>query len=200
VGKRLLDVVIAVIGVIVLAVPMVLIGAWIKFDSAGSIFFRQIRVGRYGHEFRIFKFRTMRGTIPNAIPQLTIGDDPRITRVGAFLRRYKIDELPQLFNVLCGHMSLVGPRPEVPFYVAYYPTEMRDVVLSVRPGITDLASVYFRNESELLSQSSEPEKTYIEEVLPVKLRFYAEYVRRRNLLLDMKIAFRTLQAVFFGNP
>jgi lipopolysaccharide/colanic/teichoic acid biosynthesis glycosyltransferase len=194
--KRVLDVVVSLLTLMVLGLPLLLLALWIRLDSRGSVLFRQIRVGRHGREFRIFKFRTMRVDAERTGGPLTIGADPRVTSAGAFLRRYKLDELPQLLNVLLGEMSLVGPRPEMPQYVARYPVEVRDIVLSVRPGITDTASIVFRNENELLSRSSDPEKTYIEEVLPVKLNHYMEYVHSRSFALDVKIAVRTLMAVF----
>jgi lipopolysaccharide/colanic/teichoic acid biosynthesis glycosyltransferase len=183
---------------LVLCLPLALISAWIRLDSPGPAFFRQVRVGRRGQEFRIFKFRTMSSQAPRPGPQLTIGTDARITSAGAFLRHYKLDELPQLINVLKGEMSLVGPRPEVPRYVAHYPPDVRQTVLSVRPGITDLASIEFKRESDLLGQSIDPEKTYLEEILPIKLRYYVDYVRNRSLSLDFKILFKTLTAVFIN--
>lgn len=194
--KRVLDVVVSVLTLMMLGLPLLLLALWIRLDSRGPVLFRQIRVGRHGREFRIFKFRTMRVDAERIGGPLTVGADPRVTSAGAFLRRYKLDELPQLLNVLLGQMSLVGPRPEMPQYVARYPAEVRDIVLSVRPGVTDTASIVFRNENELLSRSSDPEKTYIEEVLPVKLNHYMEYVHSRSFALDVKIAVRTLMAVF----
>jgi lipopolysaccharide/colanic/teichoic acid biosynthesis glycosyltransferase len=127
--------------------------------------------------------------------QITVGNDSRITRSGAFLRRYKLDELPQLIDVVIGNMSLVGPRPEVPKYVACYPADVRDLVLSVKPGITDLASIEFKDENTLLGQSSNPEKTYKEQILPIKLDYYTQYARKHNLLLDINLIFKTLVAI-----
>lgn len=193
--KRLVDIVASVIGLAALGFPFVVFAIWIKLDSQGPVFFRQVRIGRFGAEFRIFKFRTMLVDTERNGLQLTVGADSRITNCGVFLRRYKLDELPQLFNVLSGDMSFVGPRPEVPRYVAMYPEAMRDIVLSVRPGITDMASIAFRNENQLLSQCADPEKAYIDEIIPIKLRYYIEYVRDQSALLDLKILLLTLRAV-----
>jgi lipopolysaccharide/colanic/teichoic acid biosynthesis glycosyltransferase len=193
--KRFTDIVASALGLLFLALPFAAMAAWIKLDSRGPVFFRQVRVGRFGVGFRIFKFRTMQIDAERTGMQLTVGADVRITRVGVFLRRYKLDELPQLLNVLTGDMSMVGPRPEVPRYVATYPPEVRDIVLSVRPGITDLASIAFRNENQLLSKSVDPERTYVEEIIPIKLRYYLEYVSNRSAMLDLKIALLTLRAV-----
>ena len=148
--------------------PGLVVAALIRWDSPGPVFFRQERVGRFGRPFRIHKFRTMRVNAEQA-GQLTVGADVRITRIGAFLRAHRLDELPQLIDVFLGDMSLVGPRPEVPRYVAHYPAALRDVVLSVRPGITDPASLRFRNESEQLAAAADPEREYIEVILPAKL-------------------------------
>lgn len=189
--KRIFDVIAALCGLLLLAPLLVLIAVWVKLDSAGPVFFRQERVGQHGVLFRIFKFRTMTvGT--EAQGQITIGRDARITGVGHRLRHYKLDELPQLLNVFIGDMSLVGPRPEVPKYVALYTSAQRELVLSVKPGITDLASITYRDENRLLGESADPERTYIEEVMPVKLRFYEEYVRQRSLALDIRIIFMTI--------
>lgn len=185
----------ALLGLILLTPLLLLMAFWIKLDSKGSVFFRQERVGRYGVIFRIFKFRTMTiSTEKNQ--QLTVGNDVRITRAGYLLRRYKIDELPQLINVLFGAMSLVGPRPEVPRYVKYYPADIRKIVLSVPPGITDWASIKYKEENSILGNSSDPEKTYIEEILPIKLKFYIAYVSKRNMWMDLKIISATIFAVF----
>jgi lipopolysaccharide/colanic/teichoic acid biosynthesis glycosyltransferase len=185
----------AFFGLFLLSPLLLLMAFWVKLDSKGPVFFRQERVGRYGVTFRIFKFRTMTaGTEKNQ--QLTVGNDVRITRAGYFLRRYKIDELPQLINVLFGAMSLVGPRPEVPMYVKCYPAAVREIVLSVPPGITDWASIKYKAENSILGNSSNPEKTYIEEILPIKLKFYLDYVNKRTMLMDLKIIFTTIVAIF----
>ena len=188
--KRLFDVAASAAGLLLLAPLLLAIAVWIRLDSPGPVFFRQERVGLRGQPFRIFKFRSMRAD--NAGPQVTVGADKRITRSGRFIRAYKLDELPQLLNVLLGDMSIVGPRPEVPRYVALYPATVRDEVLSVRPGMTDWASVQYRSESALLAQSPDPERTYVETVLPAKLALCQQYVRERSLLLDLKIIAMTL--------
>ncbi len=188
--KRLFDLLAASAGLLLLAPLLLALALWIKRDSPGPVFFRQERMGRYGRPFRIYKFRSMRQD--NAGLQITVGADSRITRSGHFIRTYKLDELPQLINVLLGDMSLVGPRPEVPRYVALYPDAVRTEVLSVRPGITDLASVQYRSESTLLADSTDPEHTYIHTILPAKLALCQQYVRQRSLLLDLKIIAMTL--------
>jgi lipopolysaccharide/colanic/teichoic acid biosynthesis glycosyltransferase len=159
------------------------------------VFYRQVRVGRRGREFRIHKFRTMRDAPAGAGPQITVGADPRITPSGRWLRASKVDELAQLIDVLLGDMSLVGPRPEVPKYVALYPPALRDTVLSVRPGITDIASIEYRHESRLLAQSADPEHTYVHEVLPAKLALQARYVGQAGVWTDLTLIARTLAAL-----
>ena len=193
--KRSFDVLCAALGLLILLVPGLLVAAWVKLDSPGPVFFRQERVGRGGRLFRIHKFRTMRVDAPSLGPQITIGADPRITRSGQWLRASKVDELPQLLDVLRGEMSLVGPRPEVPRYVALYPAELRERVLSVRPGITDPASLSFRHESELLAASDNPEQTYVEQVLPQKLQLSADYIRRATLGRDLVVILQTLRVL-----
>jgi lipopolysaccharide/colanic/teichoic acid biosynthesis glycosyltransferase len=193
-SKRLFDVLAAGAGLVLLAPLLLLMALWIKLDSPGPVLFRQQRVGRHGVPFDIYKFRTMADR-PDAGRQLTVGRDPRITRAGHFLRRSKLDELPQLLNVLEGTMSLVGPRPEVPRYVACYPPEARKAVLSVAPGITDLASILYKEESEILGRAADPERAYIETILPVKLAYYQRYVRERSFWLDLRIIFQTLAAI-----
>lgn len=194
-AKRLFDIVCAAIGLLLLSPLLLAVAAWIKLDSAGPVMFRQERVGRLGRTFRIHKFRTMRVDAPRLGPQITIGEDARITRSGRWLRATKVDELPQLWDVLRGAMSLVGPRPEVPRYVAMYPAELREVVLSVRPGITDPASLSFRNESELLAKAADPEREYVEVVMPMKLRLAADYVRNASLGGDIRLILATLGAI-----
>lgn len=195
--KRLFDLAFAGCALMVLAPVLLLIAAWIKLDSPGPVFFRQVRVGRHGREFRIYKFRTMRTDAEHLGPQITVGADARITRSGAFLRHYKLDELPQFINVVLGDMSVVGPRPEVPRYVAHYTEAQRAVVLSVRPGITDLASIEYRDENALLGASADPQATYIQEVMPAKLALCERYVRTRSLCGDLVIIARTAKAAFF---
>jgi lipopolysaccharide/colanic/teichoic acid biosynthesis glycosyltransferase len=194
-AKRLLDLLGAGLGLLLLAPLLIGIALWIKLDSRGPVFFRQERVGRFGALFRIHKFRTMRADAPSLGSQLTVGADPRITRAGHFLRRHKLDELPQLIDVVAGTMSLVGPRPEVPRYVAMYPAALRDKVLSVRPGITDPASIEYRDESALLAAASDPERVYVEQVMPAKLRFAAAYVEQRSMAGDLRLIGATLRAL-----
>ena len=191
-AKRAFDLALAALGLVLLSPLLAAIALAVTLDSPGPVFFRQERVGRGGVPFRIHKFRTMRHDAAGAGPQLTVGADARITRVGAFLRRTKLDELAQLLDVLAGSMSLVGPRPEVPRYVALYPAALRDVVLSVRPGLTDLASIEFRDEAALLARAADPEREYVEVVMPRKLALAARYVKARSLALDVTILWRTL--------
>jgi lipopolysaccharide/colanic/teichoic acid biosynthesis glycosyltransferase len=188
-AKRLFDILASGMGLLLLLPLLLAVAAWVKLDSPGPALFRQTRVGRFGVPFTIHKFRTMR-VEPGAA--ITVGADPRITRAGAWLRATKLDELPQLWDVLRGAMSLVGPRPEVPRYVALYPVELREVVLSVRPGITDPSSLRFRNESELLAKAADPEREYVEVVLPTKLRLAADYVRSASLMGDLRLILATL--------
>lgn len=193
-AKRAFDLVLSAVGLLLLSPLLVVLALWIKLDSPGPVFYRQERVGRYGITFRIHKFRTM--VHGNRGPELTVGADQRITRAGAFLRRTKLDELPQLIDVLRGVMSLVGPRPEVPRYVALYPREVRDKVLSVRPGITDLASLEYRNESERLALAADPEREYIEVVMPAKLQLASHYVDQSSVVFDLQLILRTLRAIW----
>jgi lipopolysaccharide/colanic/teichoic acid biosynthesis glycosyltransferase len=186
-GKRLFDIACAATALALLAPLLLALALWVRLDSPGPVLFRQQRVGRDSRPFAILKFRTMQVNAEAAGLQITVGQDPRITRAGSWLRRSKLDELPQLLNVLRGDMSMVGPRPEVPRYVALYPTDVRETVLSVRPGITDLASLAFRDESTLLAQSPDPERTYVEVILPTKLRYACDYVQQRSLWLDLRI-------------
>ncbi|MEK2645212.1 sugar transferase [Bdellovibrio sp. BCCA] len=197
-GKRVFDFVLAMIGLVVLSPLFILIALWIKMDSAGPIFFRQTRVGLNGRVFRIHKFRTMRTDAEKIGPQLTVGRDARVTRSGELLRKYKIDELPQLIDVLVGSMSFVGPRPEVPRYVDKYPAGVKEKALSVRPGITDRASIEFKDENEILGGSADPEKDYVEKILPIKLKYHLEYVARASLSEDLKLIFLTLKEIFIS--
>ena len=196
IAKRAFDLVCSAIGLIVLAPLLAVVAVLIVSDSPGPVFFRQKRVGRHGKLFRIHKFRTMRHEpLQNGL-SITVGADPRVTRIGAVLRRYKLDELPQLIDVLRGSMSLVGPRPEVPEYVALYPERDREIVLSVRPGITDRASLEFSDESALLAGASDPQRVYVQEILPTKLRYYRDYVATRTFAGDLDIILKTLFKVF----
>lgn len=194
-AKRLFDLLLSSIGLLMLAPVLLLIAALVKLDSPGPVMFRQERVGRFGKPFHIHKFRTMRHEPAGQGLQITVGADRRITRVGGFLRASKLDELPQLLDVWLGDMSLVGPRPEVPRYVAHYPADMRDKVLSVRPGITDIASIEYRDESAVLARATDPEHAYVHEVLPHKLALAARYVERSSLWLDVWLIWRTVLAI-----
>jgi len=194
-GKHLFDYVSSLAGLVFLSPLFVVIAVWIRIDSTGPVFFRQVRVGRYGRPFRIFKFRTMYADAEARGRKVTVGDDSRITRAGRFLRKFKFDELPQLFNVIKGEMSLVGPRPEVPRFVESYPEEVRRQVLSIRPGITDFASILYKNESTVLAGAADPEATYVNVVLPGKLKHYVRYVSERTFWLDFKIILLTLMEI-----
>ena len=194
--KRAFDLLVASCALLVFAPLLPIILVWIKLDSPGPVLFCQDRVGLRGRVFSIYKFRTMHaGSAAGRGAQITVGADPRITRAGRFLRRHKLDELPQLINVLKGEMSVVGPRPEVPRYVALYPPETRELVLSVRPGITDLASIAYRDENALLAKADDPEAFYVEVVLPAKLEYCVQYVRTRSVRLDLVILGRTAKAL-----
>ena len=194
--KRLLDIVAAGAGLLVLAPLFGVVALLIKLDSPGPVFFKQKRIGRGFCPFWIYKFRTMRHEAADA-RQLTVGDDARITRIGHFLRRSKLDELPQLFNILKGDMTLVGPRPEVPRYVEAFRRDYEEI-LTVRPGLTDLASLKYRDESALLGQSADPEQEYLRRVLPDKIRLGKEYIHRSSLAFDMSLILKTLGKVFFS--
>lgn len=195
-AKRIFDLMAASLGLALLSPLLLGIALWVRFDSPGPALYRQQRVGRFGRLFRIHKFRTMSQDRSTDSMQITVGADPRITRAGKFLRRTKLDELPQLWDVLIGNMSLVGPRPEVPKYVALYPDTLRDKVLSVRPGMTDRASIEYREENELLARAVDPERTYIEVVMPAKLRYAAEYVDHRSMWSDLRLIGATVQTLW----
>ncbi len=192
--KRLFDICFSLALIIVLFPLAVVVSLWIVFDDFGSPFFVQQRVGLNGRNFGLLKFRSMRKNAESK-GQLTVGmKDNRITRSGYFIRKYKIDELPQLVNVFLGEMSIVGPRPEVPKYVLLYNEEQQNV-LSIKPGITDFASIEYVRENELLSASSDPEKTYIDEIMPAKLELNLKYLREQSFLTDMKIILQTIKAI-----
>ncbi|MFN7846987.1 MAG: sugar transferase [Bacteroidota bacterium] len=194
VAKRIFDCLFSSIGLIIISPIFMLLSLLIALDSQGGIFYKQVRIGKNMRPFKLFKFRTMYANSDKK-GLLTVGDnDNRITRVGYYLRKYKLDELPQLINVFIGDMSFVGPRPEVEKYVKLYNNEQQKV-LSVKPGITDWASIRYVNESELLARSSEPEKTYINEIMPAKLAINLEYVKQNNLLIDIKIILHTFRAI-----
>lgn len=193
--KRAFDIVSCTLTVLVLFPFGLIIALCIVCGSKGGVFYRQTRVGRNGKDFKLLKFRTMR---PNADRQgllITVGNDQRITRIGGFLRKYKIDELPQLLNIIKGDMSVVGPRPEVRRYVELYDERQRRV-LTVRPGLTDYASLQYISESELLAKSDDPEKTYIEEIMPAKLELNLQYIDNQSLKEDFKLIFQTLFSIF----
>jgi len=193
--KRAFDILSSAAGLALLSPLLVVIAAAVKLDSPGPVLFRGQRVGRYGREFHIWKFRTMVAGAERAGPGITVANDSRVTRVGRLLRRTKLDELPQLVNVLRGEMSLVGPRPEDPRYVALYPPEQRAQVLSVRPGVTSPASVRFRDEESALS-GEDWETAYVQTVMPAKLALDLEYVQNASLLRDVGLIVRTVAAMW----
>ena len=192
--KRGFDLFFSLLGLIFLLPVFCVIAIWIKVDSKGPVFFRQTRVGRWGKSFQIHKFRSMY-LASEEQGRITVGKDPRITPSGHFIRKTKADELPQLIDVLCGKMSLVGPRPEVQEFIDEYPDQLRDKVLSVRPGITDMASIEMVDESDILAKYSDPRKAYIEHVLPIKQRYYLVYTNEHSLLGDIRIIFLTLKKI-----
>lgn len=190
--KRLFDFTASLAGLILLSPLLIATTLAIRLESPGPAFFLQERVGRGGKRFRIIKFRTMRQNAPAEGPQITIGQDPRITPIGRTLRKFKLDELPQLINVLKGEMSLVGPRPEVPAYMARYTPEQQAITLSVRPGITDFAAIEFSDEAEILARSADPETAYVDQVMPRKFALYERYVQEQSFWLDLRLIARTL--------
>ena len=192
--KRIFDIVASGLGLLVLSPLFLIIAIWIKLDSPGPVFYRQVRVGRHNKDFRIFKFRSMRvGSDKGSL--VTIGGhDPRVTRSGYFIRKFKIDELPQLINVFIGDMSLVGPRPEVRHYVNYWTPEQMHV-LDVRPGITDPASIKFRNENELMEKAESPEDKYSNARMQEKIKLYLEYVRNVSFWYDIQLIFKTFWVI-----
>jgi lipopolysaccharide/colanic/teichoic acid biosynthesis glycosyltransferase len=193
--KRLFDIAGALVALALLLPLLLAVALWIKLDSPGPVFFRQQRVGRFGVPFAIHKFRTMVADAPMRGLPLTVGADPRITRAGAWLRRTRVDELPQFIDVLLGRMSLVGPRPEVPRYVALYPPALRERALAVRPGITDPSSLDFIDEATLLARAADPEREYVEVILPAKLQRAADYADRATLWTDLQVMWRTLRVL-----
>lgn len=192
-SKRLFDVFWASLGLIMLLPLFVVVAVLIKLEDGGPVFFRQERIGLKGKKFKIWKFRTMIVDAEKRGTKITVNNDPRITKIGRFLRKYKIDELPQLINVVKGEMSLVGPRPEVEKFVKLYSEEQKKV-LDFVPGITDPASLAFRNENELLSIEKDPEKFYIEEIMPVKIKMNLEYLKKANLWTDFIVIIKTIFA------
>ena len=194
IAKRIFDIIASGIGLIVLSPLMLIIAYLIKKEDGGPVFYRGVRVGKYGKPFRIYKFRTMVVDAEKIGGPSTADDDPRITRVGKILRKYKLDELPQLINVLKGEMSIVGPRPEVQFYVDMFTEEEKDI-LSVKPGITDWASLWNPDEGAILAGSPDPEKTYMEKIRPTKIRLQLKYVKERSFWVDLKIIALTILTV-----
>ena len=192
--KRLFDIVASGLGLVFLCPLFLILAIWIKLDSSGPVFYRQVRVGRWNKDFRIFKFRSMRVGADKGSLVTIGGHDPRITRSGYFIRKFKFDELPQLINVFLGDMSLVGPRPEVRHYVDYWTPEQMHV-LDVRPGITDPASIKFRNENELMEKADDPEKYYIEVIMQEKIRLYLEYVEKQSFFYDLALIFKTFWVI-----
>ena len=194
--KRLFDIAIALGGLAVFGLPLLALALWIRLDSPGPVFFRQERVGQHGRRFRIHKLRTMCVDAQARGPQLTVGDDPRITRAGAFIRAHRLDELAQLVDVLAGDMSIVGPRPDVPRYVDRYPAPLRERVLAVRPGITGPASLAFRDEASRLARAADPEREYMDVILPAKLACAADYADHASLWTDLRVIASTLGVLF----
>lgn len=194
IAQRAFDVIVAGLGLLVVSPALLIIALAVAVESRGGVLFRHLRVGRDGNPFRVLKFRTMVAGAERTGGPLTVGRDPRVTRLGGLLRKSKLDELPQLVNVLRGEMSLVGPRPEVPRYVAHYDREQLRV-LTVRPGITDPASIAYRYESEQLAGHADPERAYVEVIMPRKLQLNLEYLERRTVLTDVGILLRTVGAV-----
>ena len=191
--KRIFDIILSLFGLIILLPFMLIIAIFIKLDSKGPVFFKQIRVTKNGKEFKIFKYRTMR-VGSDKYSQITVGKDGRITKIGSFLRKYKLDEIPQLINVLIGDMSLVGPRPEVPKYVALYTDEQKEI-LKVRAGITDYASIEFSDENDLLASEKNPEEAYIEKIMPKKIELNKKYLSEISVLTDIKIILLTIKKI-----
>ena len=191
--KRIFDITLSLFGLIILLPFMLIIAILIKIDSKGPVFFKQIRVTKNGKEFKIFKYRTMK-VGSDKYSQITVGKDGRITKLGSFLRKYKLDEIPQLINVLIGDMSLVGPRPEVPKYVALYTDEQKEI-LKVRAGITDYASIEFSNENDILANETDPEKAYIEKIMPKKIELNKKYLSEISILTDIKIILLTIKKI-----
>ena len=194
--KRLFDLILSAAGILLLSPFFVITAVLIKLDSKGPVFYRGVRVGKNGKPFRIYKFRTMVADVDRIGGSSTPEDDPRITRIGGLLRKFKLDELPQLLNVLEGDMSFVGPRPEVSFYVNMFKEEEK-VILNVKPGITDWASLWNSNEGAVLAGSSDPEKIYMEKIRPEKIKLQLKYIKEQSFSVDLKIIFLTLRKIVF---
>ncbi len=194
-AKRIFDIIVSFTGLIILLPLFLIIAVAIVMESKGGVFFKQVRVGKDGKPFKLIKFRSMYVNSDKKGLLTVSGRDSRVTKVGYFIRKFKLDELPQLINVLKGDMSLVGPRPEVPKYVELYTDEQKEV-LSVKPGITDPASIKYRNENDLLADADNPEKFYIEKVMPEKIQISIDYIRKRNFFSDIKVILETFFRVF----
>lgn len=194
-GRRLLDLTGSAVGLLCLLPLFIIISILVKLDSEGTVFYRAARLGRYGKPFKMLKFRSMRTDADQLGALITPDGDPRVTRVGGFLRKFKLDELPQLINVLKGEMSLVGPRPEAALYFDYYSPDEKRAVLSVRPGMTDYGSLRFHDEGRLLAGSADPVKTYLERIRETKVRAQLDYIRDQSLLVDIKIILLTIGAI-----
>lgn len=192
--KRCFDITASFFGILFLLIPFAAVAVAVKCSSRGPVFFRQVRVGKNGREFRIYKFRTMVADAEKKGMQITVGGDSRVTGIGRVLRKTKMDELPQLFNVFAGQMSFVGPRPEVPHYVDMY-SDYQKNVLRIKPGITELASIVYRDENDVLAKSEDPERTYIEEIMPEKIKLNMQYMQKMNVFYDIYLIFRTFAAV-----
>lgn len=193
-AKRMFDILLSLFGLTLFSPVLAVIALQVKGEDGGPVFYRGVRVGRYGSPFKIFKFRTMVVGADRLGGPSTADDDPRITRIGKLIRKYKLDELPQLMNIFKGEMSLVGPRPEVQHYVDMF-TEEEKAILSVRPGITDWASLWNPDEGKILAGSPDPEKTYMEKIRPTKLNLQLKYVRERSFWVDLKIIMRTIMTI-----
>lgn len=192
--KRCFDITASFFGILFLFIPFAAVAVAVKCSSRGPVFFRQVRVGKNGRKFRIYKFRTMVADAEKKGMQITVGGDSRVTGIGRVLRKTKVDELPQLFNVFAGQMSFVGPRPEVPHYVDMY-SDYQKNVLRIKPGITELASIVYRDENDVLAKSEDPERTYIEEIMPEKIKLNMQYMQKMNVFYDIYLIFRTFAAV-----
>lgn len=192
--KRSYDIIFSLLGLVALLPVFIIIAIAIKIDSPGPVFYAQTRVGKDGIHFKIYKFRKMHHYVGNRGSKLTLANDQRMTRVGSFLRKTKLDELPQAWNVLIGDMAVVGPRPETPNFVQHYSREQREV-LTVRPGITDYASIYFMDEGAILEKAADPETYYIETIMPKKIKMGRSYIRDMSVLNDMKIIYLTFSSI-----
>lgn len=194
--KRLFDIILSLFGLAIISPVFILVSLFIKTESPGPVFYRGTRIGRKGEPFKIFKFRSMIDRADKVGGPSTANDDPRLTKIGKFMKKYQIDELPQLINVLKGDMSLVGPRPEVPVYADLMTDEEKKAILSVRPGMTDFASLWNFHEGEILEGSPDPEKIYLEKIRPEKIRLQLKYVKERSLWVDLEIILKTVIKIF----